>query len=120
MNETLQVQAEAIAARIPQDPAGLGFDPLTLISILMQVLPLLMSCFQRSNAAVNADNVQQQFAEFYRSQPKPCLRKTARRVRGEADHPMTKEQSFEIAQAICDQACSITPAEAAAVFVHAA
>lgn len=49
-----QIQAEAVAARVPPN---VGFDPVIIITILTQVLPLLVLCFQQGDQSHNCRNV---------------------------------------------------------------
>lgn len=100
MTET-EKQAVRVAARVP---ATVGFDPATVISLLVTVLPMILKCFNKNdetdpakiNAAVKRQND---------SAPAVLRRRTARRIRGEADHPMSKEQSFTLAEAVIAEAC---------------
>jgi len=101
-------QAELAAARV--DAEAVGFDPITIITILTQVLPLIVSCWNRNdepNAEMSATN----FVRYYQGHPEQALRRTARRIRAEADTPMSKEQSFALARAVIDQALEASPAE---------
>lgn len=101
MTET-ERQAVRVAARVP---ATVGFDPATVISLLVTVLPMILKCFNKNdetdpakiNAAVKRQN---------ESAPAVLRRRTARRIRGEADQPMSKEQSFTLAEAVIAEACA--------------
>ena len=97
----IQEHAKAIAGRV--DANAVGLDPITILTIITQVLPLVISCWNRNdepNPQLSAVN----FQRYYNAHPEQALRRTARRVRAEADAPMTKEQSFAFAKAIIDQA----------------
>jgi hypothetical protein len=99
MTET-EKQAVRVAARVP---ATVGFDPMTVIAIITQVLPMILSCFNRNDetdpakiaAAVKRQN---------ESAPAVLRRRTARRIRGEATEKMSKEQSFTLAEAVIEEA----------------
>lgn len=102
--QAVNQQAEAVAGRV--DPVQFGMGPLTILGIITQVLPLVIACWNRNdepNPSLSAAN----FRRYYKSKPEQCLRRTARRVRADATQPMTKEQSFMLAQAIIDQALEL-------------
>lgn len=112
----LKQQAELAAARV--DAESVGIDPFTIITILTQVLPLIVSCWNRNdepNAEMSATN----FVRYYEGHPEQALRRTARRIRAEADAPMSKEQSFALARAVIDQALEASPAEVKACCMEA-
>jgi hypothetical protein len=103
MTET-EKQAVRVAARVP---ATVGFDPATVISLLVTVLPMILKCFNKNDetdpAKINAAVRQQN-----ESAPTVLRRRTARRIRGEAETPMTKAQSFVLAEAVIEEACAAT------------
>lgn len=101
MGTMISKQAELIAARVS---AGLvGMDPFTILTIISQVLPIVIACWNRNdepNAQLSAVN----FKRYYKAHPEQARRRTAHRVRAKANEPMTREQSFAIADAIIAQA----------------
>ncbi len=113
---SLDEQAKLAAERV--DSTAVGFDPLTILTIITQVLPLLMSCFNR-NDEPNPSLVQASFKRYCQSQPKAAHRRTARRIRAEAHEPMTKSQSMDLAKAVIDQALSVDPDTAMACATEA-
>ena len=110
MDTILGRQAEAAAKRV--DAAKVGFDPMTILTILTQVVPLLVSCFNR-NDEPNPSLASVNFKRYHSAHPEQCRRRTARRIRAEADEPMTRDQSFALADAVIEQALSIEPEVAA-------
>jgi len=100
----LELQAKAVADRL--DPATVGFDPITIVTIITTILPLLMNCFNRSDEP-NPSMVKASFKRYHNAYPDLLRRRTARRIRGEADEPMTKEQSVLLADAVIAQALSV-------------
>lgn len=96
----IERQAQLAANRI--DPQEMRFDPVTILTILTAVLPLVADCFNR-NDEPDPVATKKRAAEYYRRNPKGMRRRTARRVRAEADQPMTREQSFKFADAIIAQ-----------------
>ena len=110
MTET-EKQAVRVAARVPET---VGFDPATVVMILTRVLPMILSCFNKNdetdpakiNAAVKRQND---------SAPAVLRRRTARRIRGEATEPMTREQSFTLAEAVIAEACEATESDVVAM-----
>lgn len=99
----IERQAQLTASRI--DPQEMRFDPVTILTILTTVLPLVADCFNR-NDEPDPVATKKRAAEYYRRNPKGMRRRTARRVRAEADQPMTREQSFKFADAIIAQTLS--------------
>lgn len=102
-------QAELVAARV--SAVMVGMDPITILTIVSQVLPLVLACWGR-NDEPNAQLSSVNFKRYYKAHPEQARRRIARRVRAEADAPMTKEMSFTIADAIIAQALE-APAETA-------
>ena len=71
----LETSATRMAARV--DSSQFGMDPITIAALLLQVLPLVVQCFHRND--INSP-------DFIR-----------------ADVPMTKEQSFLLAEAVIEE-----------------
>jgi hypothetical protein len=88
--------AEQIAASV--DSSKVGFDPVTIITILTTVLPLITSCFKRNDQS-DPEQVSAAVRAAHERNPDALRRRTARRIRGDADHSMSKEASFELARA---------------------
>ena len=105
MESHLSVQAKAIADRV--DPEKVGFDPFLILQILTQVLPMLLRCFDGSTAIDDPNTVTTRLQAMHDRNPEALLRKTARRIRGEADEPMSRAASFELARATIEQALSV-------------
>ena len=93
-------QATLCAERV--DSTAMMLDPVTIIAIITQVLPIIASCFTRNDSADPA-MAAEVFREKYTDNPKKLRKRLARRVRAEADEPMTKEQSLLMADAIIQQ-----------------
>lgn len=104
--------AEAIATRV--DSSKVSFDPVTIITILTTVLPLITGCFRR-NDQPDPDQVSASVRDAHERNPESLRRRTARRIRGEADHPMTKAEALELADATIAHALE-TPAELVAAY----
>ena len=101
---SLELQAKAVADRL--DPSVVGFDPITILSLITTILPLLMSCFNR-NDEPNPSMVKASFKRYHDAHLELLRRRAARRIRGEADEPMTKEQSLLLADAVIAQALTV-------------
>lgn len=100
----LKMQAAHAASRV--DSSKVGFDPITILTILTTVLPLLVQCWNKNdepNAALSAANLKR----YNDAHPQALLKRTARRIRAEADQPMSKEASFELARAVIAQALDV-------------
>ena len=113
---SLEIQAKAAADRV--DANAVGFDLITILTIITTVLPLLMSCFNK-NDEPNPSLVAVSLKRYHDAHPEALLRRTARRVRAEADEPMTKEQSLLLADAVIAQALSVD-ADTATACAHEA
>lgn len=113
----LETQAHAITNRVDADVVG--FDPITILGIITQVLPLLIQCFNSAAAFDDPNAINARLREAHEQNPQALLRKTARRIRAEADHPMSKKASFEMAQAVIDQALETSDATAIACCAEA-
>ena len=100
MNPIYEQQARLTAERI--DPTEMMMDPVTIIAIITQVLPVIASCFSRNDSPDPA-MAAERFHAAYEDNPKKLRKRLARRIRAEADQPMTKEQSFVMADAIIQQ-----------------
>lgn len=111
----LKLQAEAAAALV--DAEAVGMDPITIASILTQVLPLVVSCWNK-NVEPNAELSAKSFVMYYQSKPDECLRRTARRIKWESDE-VTRRQSFLLAQAVIDQAMNSSQEEIKACCMEA-
>jgi hypothetical protein len=85
------------------DAAKYGIDPITIVTILTQVLPLLMSCWKRNELIANEPAPRSVLEDAYKKHPESMIRRTARRIRGEADEPMSKAMSFDLAKAVIEQ-----------------
>ena len=105
MESQLSVQAKAIADRV--DPEKVGFEFATILTIITQVLPLLLQWCDRSAAMDDPNTVTARLQVMHDRNPEGLLRRTARRIRGEADEPMTRSASFELARATIEQALSV-------------
>ncbi len=105
MESALSVQAKAIADRV--DVEKVGFDPFTILAIIQQVLPMLLRCFDGSTAIDDPNTVTARLQILHDRNPETLLRRTARRIRGEADEPMSRQASFELARATIEQALSV-------------
>lgn len=110
MSANLAQQAELAAARV--DAADVGLDPITIIMILTEVLPLLASCWNRhyeSDPQKSAD----QLRWYHEKHPGVLRRRMAKQIRMKSKTRITEAQSIEMAIAVIDQALSLTPETAA-------
>lgn len=106
----INIRANSIANRLG---SGFGIEPVTIIAIITQVLPLLISCFKR-NDEPDPQQVKAAVAKMHERNPEQLRRRTARRIRGEADQPMTKAQSFALADATIAECLEADEGEVAA------
>jgi len=108
----IKERAAAIAARV--DESKVSFDPILIIGILTQVLPLRLQCFQRNDEPDPAKIRSAAVAANERN-PVAFRRRTARRIRAEADEPMSKSESFALAEAVIAEACEADDSTASAL-----
>jgi hypothetical protein len=93
----VQTQAENVAKRV--DAVAVGFDPLTIITILNLVLPLLSNCGVK-NSSPKPEDVRDYVVSENEKNPDKLRKRIARRIRGEAEQEMTKAQSLTLADAV--------------------
>jgi hypothetical protein len=98
----LNKQARLAADRVD---SSVGLDPITILTIITQVLPFLTSCWNRNDSPDPAES-KKKLQAYAEKSPQALLKRTARRVRSEADEKLTKLESFDIARAIIEQALS--------------
>jgi len=111
MTLTLKDNARLIASRV--DSESVLLDPITIFTIITQVLPLVVACWNK-NDEPNAELSSVNFKRYHSAHPEQVRRRLARRIRGEADAPMTKSQSLEFADAIIAQVLESSVATVAA------
>lgn len=108
--DRIQKQAELAAARV--DSQAVQLDPFTIITIFGSVLPQILSCWNRMNTNQH-ETTSERVRKFHDESPNQLRKKTARRIRGEADQPMEKWQSLLLADAVIAQAIAEDPQEVA-------
>lgn len=97
----LQAQAKLVANRV--NATTFGFDPLTILTLVTTLLPLLMSCFNR-NDEPNPSLVSASFRRYHERNPTVLRKRTMRRIRAEATENLSKEQAYALADAVIAQA----------------
>lgn len=112
MNE---IERTACAAANRVDEATFGMDPVTIAAIITQVLPLVIDCFSRNDAS-NPDDVREAVARMNERDPKSLRKRLARRIRGESDENLSKNQSFTLADAVIAETLDSTPDHVSHVF----
>jgi hypothetical protein len=114
--ENIKNQAMLAAGRV--DANEVGLDPITILTIITQVLPLLISCWNRNDSPDPQESAKKLRA-YAEKNPQALLKRTARRVRAEADEKMSKIASFDIARAIVAQALDADDSTVAACCAEA-
>ena len=114
--ETIKRQSELAAARV--DAAAVGFDPITIITIITQVLPALLSCWNRNDSPEPVESAAK-IRAYNSAHPVQLRKRTARRIRAEASRPMEKYQSLLLADAVIAQAMAADQQTAALCCVEA-
>ena len=104
---TVDETAVKIASRVKD--GSTSFDPITIITIITTVLPLIMKCFMK-NDEPTPEQVNAAVKKQHESAPEVLRRRTARRIRGEAEQPMTRHDALLMADAVIAEACE-TPAD---------
>jgi len=111
MSNIIAQQAELAAARVDAEvTAEMGIAAVA--AILTQVFAFLASCKNRETT--DPAEVQESVREENEQNPKKLLRRTARRIRANAEAPMTRRQSFALAKASIEQALNMDEVTAAA------
>lgn len=98
---SLKLNIEQATARV--DAVALGLSPIIIGIIFDQVVPILIWCLRNWLEKPTPAQMQALVASEYTKNPDGVLRKTARRIRGESDVPMTKHQSRVLAKAAIEQ-----------------
>lgn len=109
---TVEGQAKLMAARV--DANAVGFDPATIITIFIAVLPLLLKCFQKEDQQT-PEQVNAAIKSQHEKNPARLLRRTSIAVRRESPKKLTRAQAETMAQAIIDEAVEATPQRTAAL-----
>lgn len=103
MSTVFEAQAQKIAAR--PEVAAVGFDPITILTILFTVLPMLAQCFQQTEEP-NPAQVAARVRQMQQTHPKRLRARTMVAVKREAKKKgtkMTNEQAYVIADGIIAQ-----------------
>lgn len=104
MSDLIAKQAQLAAERVaPEVTARMGIEVIT--GILTQVFAFLIACKNRETP--NPAEVQASVAAENEQNPKALRRRTARRIRANAEEFMTKQESFALARASIEQALAI-------------
>ena len=110
-DELIKEAATAAAQRVDD---SVGLDPVTIITILTQVLPLVISCFKR-NDEPQAEDIQRAVKQQMATNPERLRRRTMRRIKSDSDHHMTRSQAFALADAVIEEALNQNPQMVASV-----
>ena len=106
----LKIQAEAAASRV--DESEVGIDPITIITIITTVLPLLIKCFSKNDEPDEAET-RAAVVKANDRNPRQLERRTTQAVMRE-NRTLTRSQAKAIGQAIIEQTIEMTgPAVAA-------
>lgn len=100
---TISEQAQLAAARV--DTASVSLPAVVILETLIEVLPRIAACWKR-NDEPNPQLARMNLERYHKSQPEACRRRTARRIRAEAETPMSRHDSFMLADAVIQQALS--------------
>jgi hypothetical protein len=96
MSQEVYAASQAVADRMP----NVGLDPVTVITILSTVLPLLSNCFNRDDEP-DPDQVKLRVAEQNAKQPDRLRRRMTNKIRRESpERKITKAQAAVMAEAI--------------------
>lgn len=117
MNSSLKLSIEQATARV--DAVALGMSPVIIGIIFDQIVPILIGCLRNWLEKPTPAQMQALVASEYANNPDGVLRKTARRIRGESDIPMTKQQSRVLAKAAIDQMVESQSSEVVAAATEA-
>lgn len=94
----IQSAAERIAPRLSR---SVGFDPLTIITIITTLLPTLLSCFKKDEPAADAqqflrDNYNPATGQFKDKLVRRCRPNTRKAARGKGQRGLTPYEIDEI------------------------
>ncbi len=112
-DELIKEAATAAAQRVDD---SVGLDPVTIITILTQVLPLVISCFKRNDEPQPEDIQKAVKRQVATPAGRASLRRrTMRRIKSESDEPMSRSQAFALADAVIEEALNQNPQMVASV-----
>lgn len=122
----IQSAAERIAPRLSR--SVVGFDPLTILTIVTQLIPLLLSCFNREESdldpqaylRVNFNPATGQFKDRLVRRCRPNTRRSARKTIGPKEvRRMTEDQIDEITHQALLEGMTAPPKAVAACLAEA-
>jgi hypothetical protein len=103
----IRENASAIADRV--DHNAVGIDPLTIVTIITQILPGLLNCF-RENDDVQSPDMKHRLQQLHERNPGRLLKRVARNIKRRSEEPLTLQQATAMAQATIDHVLN-SPAE---------
>lgn len=103
----IRENASAIADNV--DHNAVGIDPLTIVTILTQILPGLLNCF-RENDDVNSPDMKHRLQQLHERNPERLLKRVAKNIKRRSEEPLTLQQATAIARATIDHVLT-SPAE---------
>lgn len=93
-------QAQKIAARV--DAQAVGFDPITILTIIGGVISILVNCWRLQHPT--ADYALAALLDENSRRPKRLLKRVKRRVKKASTEDLSDDQAEAIAHAIIDEA----------------
>ena len=113
MESSTQIYAERIAERIDYDKLNDGqsvvIQKSLAVSIFTFLLPAIMTCL--TSEEPSAATIHARVKEAHGRNPLGLRRRTARRIRGDAVQPITRPQSFILADALIAEALETPESE---------
>jgi hypothetical protein len=92
--------AERCSARVDD---SVGLDPITIITIITSLLPVLIGSFQRTDEP-SPEQAKEFIRRSHERNPRKLLRRTTAAVRRKSETRLNHTQAEEIAEAIIEQA----------------
>lgn len=97
---TPEAQAQRIAARV--DAQAVGFDPITILTIIGGVISILVNCWRIQHPT--ADYALAALLDEHSRRPNRLLKRVKRRVKKSSAEDLSDDQAEALAQAIIDEA----------------
>lgn len=115
--KTTEEQAKSIANRVS---ANVGIDPITILTIITTVLPLIAKCFNKNDEA-DPQQVQAAVKRQHEKHPRALLKRTTNaylREQKKSGEKITRDQAEELAKATIAQTIEANPQAVASVFAE--
>lgn len=100
MSDTHKAFATRAADRVDADEVGI--DPITIITIITTVLPLLIRCFRREDES-DPESIKAAVKQRNQDNPRQLHRRMSHQIRRSSETRIDKQQANALADAVIEQ-----------------